>query len=393
MKKNIFKTTIIVTLLGISGSISNAQWAVTNVNDAVYYPLYFAPTTGLFTRAVGLMISGLKGSVDSVKSTQDIMIKQQDNMEYAQDLRSRMALGQADIARRDFEQLPTLKQCIEMSKNQTAGASVSAAMGGAGSGGNARAGTQVNRERNIKDVATAQAAILENKAALGTCSTVDASAGIGGCGGPGPLAGADTKIHGLLSNVEGARAGMDFANFSMGANAYTAALKNANDSTMYAAPGLPDPAQLRMNPAYKAAYDTVMNKLSAARDALIEQAKVTRGGTPPAGSMAEKVWSDSRAQYQQMFPTLVYPNNPSLFEMLNFAVHKEYIGVNPEVKDPVELAIKLNQQVAVSNMIAWQSYKQQQLQTILLGHLLTQQTTPANLQAVNAELAKTKNMR
>lgn len=76
--------------------------------------------------------------------------------------------------------------------------------------------------------------------------------------------------------------------------------------------------------------------------------------------------------------------NPSLYEIINFEVSKDYLGDIDvtEIKDT-------NRRLAVNNYILWHQYKQQENTNILLAHILVQLTTPTSKQAVDAEFNKT----
>lgn len=369
---------------------ANAQWAVTNVNDPIYYPAYFGPT-GIFTRMVGQMLNGVKGSVDSVRSTQELGIRQQEILQEDTDKRARLAQGQADIARRDFEQMPTIEQCVELTGRGVSSGAARAAMGATG-GGSQDKGYRLSQ---IKTTAQAQATVLQEKQTLGTC--IPELAGSAGCStSPGRFAGGDLNPTGIKGNIDsnGRNPAADIKNFSMGAEAWKVAQKYANDSSFYDAPKVATPEQMQKNPGYAALYTAVRAKLEASHNALIDVARIRREGNVDSSSVAGKVWSDARSEYTTLFPALSYPDKPSLFEILNFNIYKDYMGTQKEeISDPIKLQQELNRKVALANFISWKQYQQQENTNILLSHILTQLTTPVKKDAVDNEHARTMNIK
>lgn len=376
-RKQIFKITALSVAMMSLSSVASAQWAVSDATGQ-------------------RLINAVKGSVDSVRETANIQIKQQDLNQLDTDVRLRAALGQADIAKRDFEGLPTVPQCVEITKSRGKADSIAASRGsGGGASGAGRA--QRDRDAKIVNVATAQAATLEGKGQIGTCGTLEADSGIAGCtGGVGVLSGADINIGGLTSNTKngtvnpGVAGFRDQVNLSMDAETFDAAFKNANDSTMYAAPGVPTEQELARNPVYMAMYASLMRKLDASKQVLVNIAKQYKESpNAPAN------WAQDRASWQDMFRGETWTPRPSKMELLRFNAYYDYLKPTGYVAptDPIKVQENMMKLMTINNVLAYENMLKQDQTNILLAHLLTQQTTPVNPAAVNAELAKTKNLR
>lgn len=379
---------------GVMCSAANAQIPVTDTalitTVNANFMSYFSPT-GVFTRSMGQMQNAVKSSNDALRVSQQAAAKQDSLNQWDSDVRLRAALGQSAIAKRDAELYPTIQQCVEMTRRDVVGGAVRASMGGGSSGGVAK--YKERAKAIVSDVAVL-AIPLANKTAAGTCDDNDVAAGV--CSAKGRFAGADVATVGIKANIDSStrKGASEISNFSMSKEAYVAAQKNINDSVMYNAPknaaSDTTKAQLKSNPAYLSLYNAIMSKLNAASYALNEIANARVGAELPAGSMAAKTWEDSKSTYEGMFPNLAWTATPSLAELFNFAVLRDYMGPqDTEVKDEKQLLEDLNKKMALSNMIAWRSYLQQENTNILLSHMLTQMVTPINKSTVDAEFSKT----
>ncbi len=386
-----FKKNLLVTfVLASCATASQAQWAVTNINDVIY----FSPT-GVFTQVIGRLIGAAKGSVDQVAALQQMEMKQQPLLIQDADRRNRMAIGQADIAKRDFEAMPTIRQCVEMTQRGVYSAPTIVNYGSSYSGGGANMAGQAVRARTITTTGAAQNAILQSKPAIGTCSGPDDMSP--GCSGapPGQFAGADVKPKSLFANMDanGRINGMEIKNFSLDAKGVDAATKYINDATLFDAPKYLSPAQAAKNPSYAAMYQAMMSKLNAAQDAMFDVMKMRVGAPLAANSMAAKLWNDSKPIYNSLFPGLVHPTNPSLYELLNYNVYKDYMGQLAETDKMEDLIRENNKRVALSNFIAWRQTALLEKNNILLGHMLAQMTTPVKKEVVDNEHNKTSQLR
>ncbi len=389
--KNNLKFKVLAGSIFISFTpFSQAQWAVTNVNDAIY----FSPT-GIFTQVIGKLAGAVKGSVDQVALMEQASMQQDRILVKDADQRSRMALGQADIARRDFEAMPTIRQCVEMTQKGVYAAPTVMNYSGNYSGGGSNIAGQSVRANNITTTAAAQNAILQSKPAIGTCTGPgDMSPGCAGAPS-GQFAGADVKPKSLFANMDsnGRANGMEIKNFSLDPKGVDAATKYINDATLFDAPKYLSPAQAAKNPSYVAMYQAMMSKLNAAQDAMFDVMKMRVGAPLASNSMAAKLWNDSKPIYNSLFPGLVHPTNPSLYELLNYNVYKDYMGTLPESSNQIELSRETNKRLALNNFIAWRQSILMEKNNILLAHMLAQMTTPVKKEVVDNEHNKTSQLR
>jgi hypothetical protein len=411
MKSNKTKTIITKSLI-VLATISvitpaKAQWAVTNVND----PIYFSPGTGLFTMAMGTAIGTVKAAVDGLRETTNVVIqqqgmqmKQQETLQVSTDTRNRIANGSAEIVKKDLAVMPTVQQCIELTAKGMRIGAASASMsslkrrGGGGAAGNRAASTQDDdiRKKSITSTSTAQAALLMNKDKLGTCNGEGTSV----CpkGSVGHFAEGDMKPSGLTSNIDSSQknSSMEMANYSMSAQGLEVAKKNMNDSILYDPPRKASPEQLAKNPSYAALYANVMTKLNTAYSALESIVQMRVGAPLPSGSMVEQLWQDGKSDYETLFPNFKWPEQPSLFEMLNFEIYKDFMGsttAENQAKDEKQLLMDINRQMATNNFLALKQYTQTENTNMLLSHILVQLTTPVKKESVDAEYSKTVNLR
>lgn len=371
----ILKKTLVANIILLAAGMANAQWAVTD-------------------NTTHQLLGQVYNQLGKVSTNQSVQISQQDQLNYSADQRNRIAMGQADIARRDFEQLPTLAQCVE----KTQQSSKAAAFGGGASANNrvnsASGIKQLNRPARITSTATALAPILEERQEIGTCSTYDAEAKIAGCTAEGNLSGADTTLAGLTRNIENgtkdAGGNRQQVNLSLTEKGYKAALKNANDSAFANAPGLPKPEQTRQNPVYKAMYDSLMIKLNAAHGALLDVLRMFAvGPTPP------KDWSSNSSKWTTIFPGEKFPANPSKMDLYRFESALYFFKEDDLFKknDQIDVSKRTNDLLALNNMLVFEQLRAQQNNNILLAHILVQLTTPINQDTVKAEMSRTNTAR
>lgn len=382
MKFNKKKILIALGMIG-SVAIANAQWAVTNVNDA----LYFGPT-GLFTQAMAKMNMAVNANIQAQTGTQQVMIQQQNHNMAVQDERMRRSMGLSEIAKRDNIDRPTLEMCAEVSKTAYTGASIgSMYSGGRRPGNKAPPGappTMPEKELQIVNSASAQALMLKDMTKLGTCSPEYGK--VAGCSGAGLYAKADTSPLSLKTNMKGAAGNRDFANWSLDAQGYEVGKKYISDATLSNAPRFPSAEQLEKNPGYLAIYNSVITKLHAAQESMMDIINI-RVGASLSGFAAE-LWAKDSGSYESLFGQKA-PANPSTFEVVNLAVYRDFFL--PEQK--TDLVKEQNRLTAMSNYISWQQFKTQENTNILLAHLLVQTTTPTNKAQVDAEYNRIANLK
>lgn len=382
-------------IMGMYGANANAQWAVKDVQ----MEMFFMPVTGLFTQAMGQQSNAVKGAIDTLRLTMEISQKQQEVLSQQNDIRARQARGEAEIAKRDLNLQPTVATCIELTNRWSKVA--------AGGGGlkPASTGTSVDKDKRLELMTTPDKAmkeVLVNKAVLGTCSAKDAAAGLEGCKAPGDLAGADIKAVGLVANTSKSQLtptakadGINadgtvkegvIVNYSLDTPAYKAALNNINNKVYYSKDFLSiTPEQMKDEknggPEYAATYDLVNSKLGTAYEALLNITNLSRASDLPTNSLAAQNWAKNKGDWDAVFLNrLAFPEkNPSLRDMVNFTVYKDYLGVsekNEQLNDEKEIMKSINERMALNNFIAWKQYELAADNNKLLAQILTQSVSP-----------------
>lgn len=385
MKLNKNKILIALSLIGTI-NIAQAQWAVNNINDV----LYFGPT-GIFTQAVGKMNMAINSSIQSQQATQKVAIAQQDTNMAVQDSRMRRTLGLSEIAKLDNATRPNIDDCVEASRSQyqfSAGIS-SALPGGRRPGSTAPKNnpkptltTPDETAKKIKSIATNQAVLLNAMKDAGTCS--DEYGGIGECSANGPYPKADIIPTGIKGNMKGAESNRDISNYSLDEQGYSAGVEYIKNATMYDTPKLPDPKQLKTNPSYLPMYKSIMSKLNAAQEALFNILNLRAGSH--LSTLGQSLWNKDSTAYKEIFPGLTAPTNPSMFDLINLTVYKNLL--KQETLTDAEVAREQLKRTALSNYISWKQLQSQEDTNILLSHILTQSVTPVHKNQVDSEYSK-----
>jgi hypothetical protein len=376
MKNNKLKIISAAIVALTVSSAANAQWATINVQDFL---------NRMFQSAGS---NGIKGAVDMSKAAIDNLARQ--NAENQSDTNARNNKTQAEILARDkitpsVPQMPSIEQCIEITKVEAKAPAVAAAAKGGG-GGSQGAGPGGSRT-NVKTTSEALAKTLDQKVALGTCSPE--VQGAANCGAGGTYSGADIHPKGVKGNSEGSTSSpteSEYKNYSLNSDGFKVAQKYASDMSLFDKPKVATPTQLAKNQGYAAYYAAMESKLEAAHDAVLDIAKVKREGPVPAG-IAGQQWQQA-TDYSKVTGLKTKPSQPSIYDIVNYSVMKDYVGNSDADLSSVE---ESNKRLALSNFIAWKAYQQQENTNILLSHILVQLTTPISKSQVDAEYSKTVN--
>lgn len=374
------KLIIAISMLGLT-SIGNAQWAVTNVND----PLYFGPT-GIFTQMMGQMQNTVKASIDQVSALGEIARKQDAQMQEDTDRRMREAMGSANIAAYNMSLVPTIQACAEYTQRGVGAAAVRSSMSGGGGSGKYSAPGKASAE--IKSEWIKQGALLANKKNLGTCSAEDFAGKVAECTEVGDFGGSVKTPAGDVTSLS-IKANMsnnqkmsvkqqDYANLTMNAQAQDVANQYIKNATLYNAPKVLPYDKLQKTPAYKAMYDAVMTKLNSSQQVMVEIMSTRKESAGfDTSSLASKYWQENAPAYKSLLG-MNPPTNPSFTELVNFSVINDYFGIpkNTAMSEQ-DLLKELNRKASLNNLIAYKQLSNQENTNILLALLLTQATTPA----------------
>lgn len=391
IKTNKRKIVIASAMLSLA-TMGNAQWAVTNVND----PLYFGPT-GVFTQMVGQMNNTVKASIDQVSALGDLTRKQSNQLQEDTDIRNRAAMGYQAMAQHNLQMMPTLEACAALTARGAGAAAVTSSMSGGSGGGGGKSRTLADTTK-ITSESVKQSEMLSTKATLGTCGVNDN--GVAGCSGsPGEYGGnakqlsADVSSLSIKANMKNSdrldKNNQDFANFTLDSQGFDVAKQYIRNATFYNAPMALSNEQLQKNPSYKAAYDSVMTKLNGAYQAMLDIASTRKAGNPlPSGSLAGKFWTDNQGQYQSLFG-MKQPTNPSLTDLLNFAVFYDYFGTPKATAMDQQAQLQdISNKLALNNLISYKQLTQQENTNILLALMLTQSVTPVSSNDVQNQFNK-----
>lgn len=419
--KKIFSACLLVTGTMFVSTSANATvgWPVVNVMDNFYYNAFFG-SMGQFTRAMGQQHDAIRSAIDANRMATEVLIKQNPIMQRDADARMRMALGQADIARRDFEQMPTLKQCAELTVGRVNSSVVKATEGASSTGGSGSPAAKANNSiarSVIKNREDELVRGLTTNPLTGTCNP--SLTGIAGCPGAitntptgaeaitawnqarnSPTAateflGSDIYTYGILgnsSNIEKVNKDGDYANYSMSKEQYDkVAMKYINDATtLNGPPTIIEKSSKEKNPGFFTKYAAYQTKVNAASDTLADIAKL-RIAAPKEAFASESVAGDVLKKFQEKyalyFPHLKKPETPSMFELMKFNVFQDYFYDEKVTGDPNAMQeIELKRQ-ALQNLLLLKTYEQQERNNILLSHILIQLTNPVSVKALAEEAA------
>lgn len=330
----------------------------------------------------------------------DALAKQSIANTVSQAYQERAALGEAAEAKILQESLPTISQCVEASGN-TEGAPKTSAQGGVTRSSRGGGGSPSKIANNVTSSAAAAGNVLKDKSSLQTCH--EAIVGAAGCtkakAQSDQYSKGDSEPRGIKGNIKGLTLAnetsnsAEFNNYTFeeasgdSPDGYKVAVKYVSASTLYDAPKVvKDENAMAKNPSYAAMYDSMMTKLNASSDALIDILKMRRKGTTDiSGSVAGQAWKNM-PDYKKVTGLEKKPANPSMFDIVNYNVLNDYFGnVDAKLDSPEET----NKRLALQNYVAWNQYKQQENTNILLSHILVQLTTPVSKQQLDAEFNKT----
>lgn len=395
---NKFKLSILsVFLLGVYQQSNAAGWAVidsynlqqntitaTSTSASVKLEGYYLPKIDANTNATAKMNQGINENIS-------ILNKNTLNNVLSNEIRLKKALGQAELVKRAVDNVPTIEQCIEMTNAEpgmTKGSAVASTSRGVGGGSQGLS----SRSASVVSTSTALGNVLASKQELGTCTKE--LQGTPGCNGvEGKFAKGDYQPRGLKGNI--ANIGQEdntkpsFNNFTLSEKdgSFAVAQKYMANSTYHDKPKVPTKEALAKNPSYAALYTSMMAKLDASNDTLSDILKMRRESDVKANKTVSDFWGGVTAEkYKNSTGMSIKPENPSMFDILNYQVHSDYLGADGTELNSIQ---ELNKRTALSNMIGWNVYKQLENLNIMTAHMLVQQTTPINKSQVDAEFNRT----
>lgn len=406
-----------VVAVGAVGSTANAQWAVTNVND----PLYFGPT-GIFTQLVGQMINSSKAATDRNSAIADLDRQQTTQLHEDADARNRKAMGESMVLSKLSELRPQLSLCVSISKGLGKASASAATAGGASGGGvqharqpgNARTPDLTKPVQNPNDLLDGpttdketQAIIVETRSRLGTCSAEEVAKKMPGCispavrdvyAGTNMLPASDISplsLFGNTNNTLKANKQSEFASRSIPQKKSTDRntvedldLSRAyiNNLLMTNLPARVDPELGRQDPQLFAQYRVLQMRIESSQKALrdILNLTVAPEATLNPSSQAGKYWNANSSAYKNLFG-MNLPPNPSMRDYISFQVSNDYMGMSDNT--PVsgdEILRVMNERMALANYISYRQLEAIENVNVQLAAMHMGQIAPFDMNAYKA---------
>lgn len=376
-----------VVLVGLAGAVE-AQWQVD------------IPATATFTQNFAQVMNSVKASVDQTASMIDIQRRQQAQLQADTDGRNRYALGEAATAQRQVAIYPTLQACAELTSRQQGAGGMRAAASGGSSGGSPGARTPGGVATNIHNDPDKQIVMLDNKKKLDACSLSDSLGKVAGCGAVGNYGGSQDgtipasdvsylSLKGDTNNADKADKSQELANYTLDAKGMDVANQYMTNATLYNAPKMLPADKLSKNPSYKSLYDAVMIKLNGAQQAMKDIVAMRKAPKDmPSNSFAQLYWDKNKSNYETVLG-MKQPKQPSLMDTIMFTASNDYFMVPADTaKSQDEMMKDLSQKIALNNLIASRQLQQQENISLLLSLILTQQTTPVDMEQLNTLYTK-----
>lgn len=422
-KFTLTQTALILGALGAVGGTANAQWAVTNVND----PIYFGPT-GIFTQLVGHMINSSKAATDQGTAMSEIQRKQTFQLQEDADQRGRLSAGQLAVAQKISAIRPTLEACSMMSKGVAKASASRTSAGGSGAAGGqpapnpkGRAEEIRNAEQNFNTLLSGPrtereslALIVETRKNLDTCSEIDVATKFGGCingpkeggkfAGTGQLPPSDISPLSLFGNTnknekinkegEFASRSIPFSKATDGSN-QTVEVSKAyiNNLLTNGMPRIPDPSKLSNNPEIMGQYRVYQQRIESSSKALRDILSLTIAPETPINpaSVAGKHWEEAKTKYQALLG-MKAPATPSMRDHLYYQVSNDYMGVPPNTPlNGDQLLQAMNERLAAANYISFKQLEAIENMNVQLATINANQIAPFNYSGYMSDINKAEN--
>lgn len=402
--------------IGAVGGTANAQWAVTNVNDAVY----FGPT-GLFTQMMAHMTNSAKAATDQNTALNELNRKQNAQLVEDADQRARMAAGQAEIAKKLSAIRPTLDACGLASENLAkTEAAATSARGSSGGGGQPARKVNPGRAANLdsptqnpknlldgpKTDIEANAIILETRKKLDTCSAKEVADGFQGCKGAGgehKFSGTEMilasdisplSLFGNTNNKLKTDKSSEFANRSITIDPddpdKTLEVSRAymNNLLTTRMPKTLDTEKLLQSPDLMAQYRILQLRLESSFKPLRDILNLTIAPKILSPGVAKDYWTKQSGKYQALLGTKA-PTVPSVRDLLLFQVSNDYMGVPDSIPANGDEVLKaMNQKMAVSNYLSYKQLEAIENLNVQLAVINANQLTPFDFKAYSQEINK-----
>lgn len=221
--KKLNKILLSITFAAGSLSVANAQWSVQDVNSN-----NIKKNTDDLVKAAKTQIS----NQEAAKSATEVLSKQMSIQLEETDKRNRSNIALADTVKRDRDAMPTLKQCVDLTRGNVAGGgSKTARSGGGGASGKDTTVPGAPAYKKAQEGAKSQLRKLgmsiETAKAASACGTTEMEKGSKFCGedaGVSKFNGANISPRSLMGNYKD-NENRAYKNYTLDAEAQKAALE------------------------------------------------------------------------------------------------------------------------------------------------------------------------
>ena len=369
--KKLNKILLSITFAAGSLSVANAQWSVQDVNSN-----NIKKNTDDLVKAAKTQIS----NQEAAKSATEVLSKQMSVQLEETDKRNRSNIALADTIKRDRDAMPTLKQCIDL----TRGGSGSSGSKSSRSGGGGSSGTDVNvpgtpafkkAQEAAKSELRKLGMAIETAKAASACGTTEMEKNSKFCGEGEDVSkfnGANISPRSLMGNYKDSDS-RNYKNYTLDAEAQKAALQYIQVAALNHLPPVIHKDKVKSNETYVANYLVVANGIQTAADAITNVTSHYNEITNAIGAndAFQTYWNSVSKSYEDL--GMEKPGVPSLAEMYLLEVQQDYYMLNTE-KDNDQTEIvqlkNLNRKMALANYLTARQINLQEYQNILMSHLV-----------------------
>lgn len=369
--KKLNKILLSITFAAGSLSVANAQWSVQDVNSN-----NIKKNTDDLVKAAKTQIS----NQEAAKSATEVLSKQMSIQLEETDKRNRSNIALADTVKRDRDAMPTLKQCVDLTRGNVAGGgSKTARSGGGGASGKDTTVPGAPAYKKAQEGAKSQLRKLgmsiETAKAASACGTTEMEKGSKFCGedaGVSKFNGANISPRSLMGNYKD-NENRSYKNYTLDAEAQKAALEYIKVSALNHLPPIIHKDKVKSNETYLANYYIVTNGIQTAADAMTNVTSHYNEIDKPteANGIFQTYWTKVSKAYELL--DMEKPKTPSLAEMYILEVNKDYYMLDDE-KDSdgteIEQLKNLNRKMALANYLTARQINLQEYQNILMSHLV-----------------------
>lgn len=264
---------------------------------------------------------------------------------------ARVAPGAQKIAQNDLAAMPNLVQCYELTQKGIYRGAFATSNAGVYVGPSSAFSGLSPTERLAKSTSDNKATsmVLQGQKDAGLCSAGVYSPGCNGQAGA--FAGVKgengvTWMDGSVNRGAGGVPGhMAHGSPTMSSAEYNAVLVNIGNNAYYDPPKPLSAAQMNLDPGYTVKADTVAQRLNNTTVSATRWARMERESAINPKTASAVNWAKSRPEWEAINPSLVFPEAPSLMELIRFQVTRDFMGVGSAPLDRTGQQLALNNQL------------------------------------------------